>query len=40
LACEGLHRAAGSNFQYSGWTTESNHIGNMAYRAGKKIKWD
>ena len=22
----------GSNFQYSGWTTEANHLGNVAYR--------
>ena len=30
----------GSNFQYSGWTTEANHLGNVAYRTGKKIMWD
>ena len=30
----------GSNFQYSGWTTEANHLGNVAYRTGKKIEWD
>jgi hypothetical protein len=30
----------GSNFQYSGWTTEANHLGNVAYRAGRKIEWD
>jgi hypothetical protein len=30
----------GSNFQYSGWTTEANHLGNVAYRAQKKIQWD
>ena len=30
----------GSNFQYSGWTTESNHLGNVAFRTGKKIEWD
>jgi predicted dehydrogenase len=30
----------GSNFQYSGWTTEANHLGNVAYRTGKKIAWD
>jgi hypothetical protein len=30
----------GSNFQYSGWTTEANHLGNVAYRTGKKIQWD
>ncbi|MBI4661747.1 MAG: hypothetical protein HY735_23230 [Verrucomicrobia bacterium] len=26
----------GSNFQDSGWTTEANHHGNVAYRTGKK----
>ncbi|MEN9635693.1 MAG: Inositol 2-dehydrogenase [Verrucomicrobiota bacterium] len=30
----------GSNFQYSGWTTETNHLGNVAYRTGKKLAWD
>jgi predicted dehydrogenase len=40
LACKGLGPAPGSNFQYSGWTTESNHLGNVAYRTGKKIEWD
>lgn len=30
----------GSNFQYSGWTTECNHLGNVAYRVGKKLEWD
>lgn len=30
----------GSNFQYSGWTTEANHLGNVAYRAAKKLEWD
>jgi len=30
----------GSNFQYSGWTTEASHLGNVAYRTGKKIEWD
>ena len=32
--------APGSNFQYSGWTTEANHLGNVAYRTGKKVEWD
>ena len=30
----------GSNFQYSGWTTETNHLGNVAYRARTKLEWD
>ena len=28
------------NFAYSGPLTEANHLGNVAYRAGKKIEWD
>ncbi len=39
-AAKGLGPAPGSNFQYSGWTTEANHLGNVAYRTGKKIEWD
>jgi len=30
----------GSNFLYSGWTTETNHLGNVAYRTGKRLEWD
>jgi predicted dehydrogenase len=29
-----------ANFEYSGWLTESNHLGNVAYRVGKKLEWD
>ncbi len=29
-----------ANFEYSGWLTEANHLGNVAYRVGKKIQWD
>ncbi|MFV1964736.1 MAG: Gfo/Idh/MocA family protein [Pirellulaceae bacterium] len=29
-----------ANFEYSGWLTEANHLGNVAYRIGKKIEWD
>jgi predicted dehydrogenase len=29
-----------SNFDYAGWLTEANHLGNVAYRAGKKLEWD
>jgi predicted dehydrogenase len=36
----GVGPVPGSNFQYSGWTTEANHLGNVAYRTGKKIEWD
>ena len=28
------------NFGYSGPLTEANHLGNVAYRAGKKIEWN
>ncbi len=28
------------NFEYAGWLTEANHLGNVAYRAGKKLEWD
>ncbi len=28
------------NFDYAGWLTEANHLGNVAYRIGKKIEWD
>jgi predicted dehydrogenase len=29
-----------ANFEYSGWLTETNHLGNVAFRAGKKLHWD
>jgi predicted dehydrogenase len=29
-----------ANFEYAGWLTEANHLGNVAYRAGKKLEWD
>ncbi|MFN0086876.1 MAG: Gfo/Idh/MocA family protein [Blastocatellia bacterium] len=28
------------NFEYAGWLTEANHLGNIAFRAGKKLLWD
>lgn len=28
------------NFTYAGWLTEANHLGNVAYRVGKKLSWD
>jgi predicted dehydrogenase len=33
-------KQASANFEYSGWLTEANHLGNVAYRAGKKLEWD
>ena len=29
-----------SPFSYAGPLTEANHLGNVAYRVGKKIRWD
>jgi predicted dehydrogenase len=29
-----------ADFQYSGRLTEANHLGNVAYRVGKKLEWD
>jgi len=28
------------NFEYAGWFTEANHLGNVAYRTGQRIAWD
>jgi predicted dehydrogenase len=28
------------NFDYAGWLTEANHLGNVAFRAGRKLLWD
>jgi predicted dehydrogenase len=28
------------NFEYAGWLTEANHLGNVAFRAGKKLLWN
>ncbi|AMV38555.1 Gfo/Idh/MocA family protein [Planctomyces sp. SH-PL62] len=28
------------NFEYAGWLTEANHLGNVAYRVGGKLEWD
>jgi predicted dehydrogenase len=29
-----------ANFEYAGWLTEANHLGNVAFRVGKKLEWD
>ena len=39
-AIKGKGPEPGSNFQYAAWTTEANHLGNVAYRTGRKIEWD
>lgn len=28
------------NFEYAGWLTEANHLGNVAFRTGRKLIWD
>lgn len=28
------------NFEYAGWLTEANHLGNVAFRSGKALQWD
>jgi hypothetical protein len=38
-ACKG-GPATLADFTYSGWLTEANHLGNVAYRVGKKLEWD
>jgi hypothetical protein len=38
-ACKG-GKPSLANFDYAGRTTEANHLGNVAYRVGKKLHWD
>src|SRR3954471_24820588 len=38
-ACKTGKRTS-ADFQYSGWLTEANHLGNVAFRVGRKIEWD
>jgi predicted dehydrogenase len=38
-ACKG-GKPTSADFQYSGWLTEANHLGNVAYRVGKTLEWD
>jgi predicted dehydrogenase len=33
-------KPASADFEYSGWLTEANHLGNVAFRVGKKLDWD
>lgn len=39
LACQGTGKTS-SPFSYAGPLTEANHLGNVAFRVGKKIHWD
>jgi hypothetical protein len=38
-ACKGEGKTL-ADFEYSGWLTEANHLGNVAYRTGKRLEWD
>jgi hypothetical protein len=38
-ACKG-GKPSLANFEYAGWMTEANHLGNVAYRVGKTLHWD
>jgi predicted dehydrogenase len=38
-ACKGGPPAS-ADFEYSGWLTEANHLGNVAYRVGRRLEWD
>jgi predicted dehydrogenase len=33
-------KPASADFEYSGWLTEANHLGNVAYRIDRKLNWD
>lgn len=33
-------QATSCDFEYSGWLTEANHLGNVAYRTGCPLQWD
>lgn len=40
IQCIKTGKTPSCNFDYSGWLTEANHLGNVAYRIGKKLEWD
>jgi predicted dehydrogenase len=40
IECCKSGKTPSANFEYSGWLTEANHLGNVAYRVGKKLEWD
>ena len=40
LAAIKAGKKASCDFEYAGWLTEANHLGNVAYRVGKKLEWD
>ncbi len=40
IECAKNGHECSANFTYSGWLTEANHLGSIAYRLGKKLEWD
>lgn len=40
IECAMAGKKASCDFSYSGLLTVANHLGGVAYRAGKKLKWD
>lgn len=40
IQCARAGKKAPCDFAYSGLLTVANHLGGVAYRAGKKLKWD
>jgi hypothetical protein len=39
VACK-TGKPTGSNFDYAAALTIANHLGNVAYRIGRKLEWD
>jgi predicted dehydrogenase len=39
IACK-TGKSTGANFDYSAALTVANHLGNVAYRVGRKLEWD
>jgi hypothetical protein len=40
IAAAKSDKKCSADFEYGGWLTEANHLGNVAYRTGKKLEWD
>ena len=40
IECCKTGKTPSANFNYAGMLTEANHLGNVAYRLGKKLEWD
>ena len=38
--CEEALREKTKDLELAGWLTEANHLGNVAYRVGRKLEWD